>query len=82
MMCLYKRPDKVMVRVSSSIFDKNDGLARNYKPDEVLWGKRAGDLAEGVYDDAGNFLGGFKDYWHAGLSSDQSKRPATSRGST
>jgi hypothetical protein len=60
MICLYQRPDKVMVRVSTSEHFRG---ARNFKPDDELWGKRAGDLAEGVYRENGEYLGSFVDYW-------------------
>jgi hypothetical protein len=59
MICLYQRPDKVMVRVSSS----NAADTKTYKPNDVLWGQRAGDLHEGVYSETGEFLGSFVDYW-------------------
>ncbi len=59
MMCLYQRPDKVMVRVSS----RSDAPTKTYKPDDQLWGQRAGNLHEGVYSETGEFLGSFVDYW-------------------
>ncbi len=61
MICLYQRPDKVMVRVSTST---NFRGAKNFKPDDQLWGQRAGDLPEGVYSDRGEFLGSFYEYYH------------------
>ncbi len=59
MICLYQRPDKVMVCVSSSAAEKTE----TYKPNDMLWGRRAGDLSEGVYTERGEFLGSFTDYW-------------------
>jgi hypothetical protein len=60
MICLYRRPDKIVVRVTSGA---DRGVVQSYKPEDILWDKRAGDLAEGVYDAQGNFLGSFVDYW-------------------
>lgn len=59
---LYQRPDKVIVRVITGSGKEVSG-ARDYKPDDMLWGKRAGDLPEGVYEDDGQYLGSFSDYW-------------------
>lgn len=62
MICLYRRPDKILVRVVSDGGKEVSG-AKSYRSNDLLWGKRAGDLAEGVYDNDGKFVGSFTEYW-------------------
>ena len=66
MICLYQRPDKSMIKVVTGPNMKRREAAQKLNFNDILWGKRVGDLAEGVYDDNGEFLGSFYDYWHYG----------------
>lgn len=49
-----------MLRKSSNM---TTAIDKTFEPEDSLWGQRAGDLHEGVYNETGEFLGSFVDYW-------------------
>lgn len=62
MITVQQLPDGVLVNVASHHGSTFADGNRLYQRDERLFGKEAGDVAEGVYDDSGKFVSTFAEY--------------------
>jgi hypothetical protein len=65
MIYVYQKPFGVEAFLVSNVNGVSRDGRKVYAPTEMLFGKQSSQLAEGVYDEEGNYQGSFVDFWHS-----------------